>query len=251
MAKRRHLSPIPSAVLSPPQWKGKTPSVVARKTKPIAINAKKGNHVSICKTVTENPNFTTIPVTSTNNVDIITPKFTYLQTVRVYVIGPTGKTKVTLWLLDVGVSLALFHPSLIDFLQLEITSSENLNLQAFESISTNIETRRKVKFILSSIWNNSKIQAFESSNTYDFHPSTPKPVSSFVHSQRLKLTDPSDSLNDLPIEILIGADFYWTIVHTKSPIRLSATPYGIWMDSFRQPFVHYYSIFFSFFSSQH
>ncbi|KAF8783509.1 hypothetical protein HNY73_013663 [Argiope bruennichi] len=166
-----------------------------------------------------------IRVTSTNNVDIITPKFTHLQTARVYVIGPTGKTKVTRCLLDGGSQSSFIHPSLIDFLQLEITSSEKLNLQAFESISTNTETRRRVKFILSSIWSNSKIniQAFESSNTYAFHPSTPQPVSSFAHSQKLKLADPSDSLNDLPIEILIGADFYWTIVHTKSPIKLSVT----------------------------
>ncbi|XP_055953025.1 uncharacterized protein LOC129988780 [Argiope bruennichi] len=167
----------------------------------------------------------TIRVTSINNVDIITPKFTHLQTARVYVIGPTGKTKVTRCLLDGGSQSSFIHPNLIDFLQLEITGSEKLNLQAFEYILTNTETRRKVKFIWSSIWSNSKIniQAFESSNTYAFHPSTPQPVSSFAHSQKLKLADPSDSLNDLPIEILIGADFYWTIVHTKSPIRLSAT----------------------------
>ncbi|XP_055932080.1 uncharacterized protein LOC129962358 [Argiope bruennichi] len=196
-----------------------------RKDKARCYKCKKRHHVSICKTVSENPNLTTIPVTSTNNVDIITPKFTHLQTARVYVIGPTGKTKVTRCLLDGGSQSSFIHPSLIDFLQLEITSSEKLNLQAFESISTNTETRRRVKFILSSIWSNSKIniQAFESSNTYAFHPSTPQPVSSFAHSQKLKLADPSDSLNDLPIEILIGADFYWTIVHTKSPIRLSAT----------------------------
>ncbi|KAF8769850.1 Protein P like protein [Argiope bruennichi] len=196
-----------------------------RKDKARCYKCKKRHHVSICKTVSENPNLTTIPVTSINNVDIITPKFTHLQTARVYVIGPTGKTKVTRCLLDGGSQSSFIHPNLIDFLQLEITGSEKLNLQAFESISTNTETRRKVKFILSSIWSNSKIniQAFESSNTYAFHPSTPQPVSSFAHSQKLKLADPSDSLNDLPIEILIGAYFYWTIVHTKSPIRLSAT----------------------------
>ncbi|GFY53625.1 hypothetical protein TNIN_140271 [Trichonephila inaurata madagascariensis] len=54
---------------------------------------KKVHYAFTRKTVTKNPNLTTTPVTSTNNIDIKTPKLTHLETARVVVHDLTGKTK--------------------------------------------------------------------------------------------------------------------------------------------------------------
>ncbi|GFY01210.1 uncharacterized protein TNCV_5076771 [Trichonephila clavipes] len=37
----------------------------------------------------------------------------------------------------------------------------------------------------------------------------------------MKLADPDDSLSSLPIEILIGAGFYWNVMHSDAPVKLS------------------------------
>ncbi|GFQ86291.1 hypothetical protein TNCT_162671 [Trichonephila clavata] len=37
----------------------------------------------------------------------------------------------------------------------------------------------------------------------------------------MKLADPDDSLSSLPINILIGADFYWNVMHSDAPVKLS------------------------------
>ncbi|GFQ92230.1 integrase catalytic domain-containing protein [Trichonephila clavata] len=83
--------------------------------------------------------------------------------------------------------------------------------------------RRQVKFQLSSIWDKSKVNAiaFESSNRYALHPSSPTDVSRFAKSKRMKLADPDDSLSSLPIEILIGADFYWNFMYSNASVKLS------------------------------
>ncbi|GFS51915.1 uncharacterized protein NPIL_68431 [Nephila pilipes] len=68
---------------------------------------------------------------------------------------------------------------------------------------------------------NVNIITFESLNKYASHPSTPIDVTRFAKNKRLKLADPDDSLSNLPIEILIGADFYWNIVNSELPVQLS------------------------------
>ncbi|GFW30716.1 integrase catalytic domain-containing protein [Trichonephila clavipes] len=37
----------------------------------------------------------------------------------------------------------------------------------------------------------------------------------------MKLADPDDSLSSSPIEILIGADFYWNVMHSDAPVKVS------------------------------
>ncbi|GFT91796.1 integrase catalytic domain-containing protein [Nephila pilipes] len=37
----------------------------------------------------------------------------------------------------------------------------------------------------------------------------------------MKLADPDDPLSSLPIEILIGADFYWNVMHSDAPVKPS------------------------------
>ncbi|GFT51904.1 integrase catalytic domain-containing protein, partial [Nephila pilipes] len=64
------------------------------------------------------------------------------------------------------------------------------------------------------------IIAFESLNKDTSHPSTPIDVSRFAKNKRLKLVDPDHSLSNLPIKILIGADFYWNVVKPDPSVKL-------------------------------
>ncbi|GFR25880.1 integrase catalytic domain-containing protein [Trichonephila clavata] len=77
--------------------------------------------------------------------------------------------------------------------------------------------RRCVQFSLSSVWNKNSalITAFESSNKYTSHPAAPADIVRFAKSQKLILADPPEDSN-LPMELLIGGDFYWHVVKTKS-----------------------------------
>ncbi|GFT38720.1 DUF1758 domain-containing protein, partial [Nephila pilipes] len=112
--------------------------------------------------------------------------------------------------------------------------SRPINLQAFESPTSFSHKRRQAQFKLSSNWDKAKVNviAFESSNRYASHPSSPTDVSRFAKSKRMKLADPDDSLSSLPIEILIGADFYWNVMHSDAPVKLKLK---LWIKR-RNPF---------------
>ncbi|GBN57455.1 hypothetical protein AVEN_123850-1 [Araneus ventricosus] len=43
----------------------------------------------------------------------------------------------------------------------------------------------------------------------------------FSHQRKLKLADPYEKTGDLPIEVLIGADFKWTVMTVKPPKKLT------------------------------
>ncbi|GFS47335.1 uncharacterized protein NPIL_418451 [Nephila pilipes] len=85
------------------------------------------------------------------------------------------------------------------------------------------QRRRQAQFPLSSIWDKSKVKiiAFGSLNKYASHPPLAIDFSRFAKNKRLKLTDPDDPLSNLQIEILIGADFYWNVVNSELPVKLS------------------------------
>ncbi|XP_071041466.1 uncharacterized protein [Parasteatoda tepidariorum] len=157
--------------------------------------------------------------------DTRTPNFTHLQTARVYITGPTGITKLTRCILDCGSQTSFIHSHLVDYLKLDVISSDSLEIHAFESSSNQAQSRRKVRFKLSSIWNQSEIylHAFESPNRYAVHPSVPLEIASMAHKKKFKLADPNDTIQEMPIEVLIGADFYWTVVNSEIPFRLSET----------------------------
>ncbi|GFU30038.1 integrase catalytic domain-containing protein [Nephila pilipes] len=112
---------------------------------------------------------------------------------------------------------------LVNSLKLPIISTRSLELQAFESPSSFTQTRKQVQFQFSSIWDKSKVNiiAFESLNKYASHPPPPTDVSRFAKNKRLKFADPDDSQSNLPIEILIGADFYWNVGNSEFPVKLS------------------------------
>ncbi|GFR23643.1 hypothetical protein TNCT_697621 [Trichonephila clavata] len=58
------------------------------------------------------------------------------------------------------------------------------------------------------------------SNKNASHPSSLTNVSHLVKNKRMALTDLDDSLSSLPIQILIGADFYWNVMHSDAPVKL-------------------------------
>ena len=66
------------------------------------------------------------------------------------------------------------------------------------------------------------LAAFESHNTYSAQPTLPKDIRIMASFNKIKLADPQDDCDDaLPIEVLIGADYYWKIVTMENPIRVS------------------------------
>ncbi|GFR03212.1 integrase catalytic domain-containing protein [Trichonephila clavata] len=142
---------------------------------------------------------------------------------RVFITGSNGITKFTSSLLDGGSQSSFISSDLVNTLNLPVISTGILYLQAIEFPTSFSHKRRQVQFQLSSIWDKSKVNviAFESSNRYASHPSSPTEVSRFAKSKRMKLADPDDSLSSLPIEILIGADFYWNVMHSDAPVKLS------------------------------
>ncbi|GBN55039.1 hypothetical protein AVEN_138555-1 [Araneus ventricosus] len=111
----------------------------------------------------------------------------------------------------------------VDVLNLKVISTDNLKVRGFESHSSETRPRRRVRLELSSIWNKSSVSlsAFESSNTYAPHQTVPTDITLFAQQKKLKLADPHEKTDNLPIEVLIGVDFYWTVITVKSPKKLT------------------------------
>ncbi|GFT85279.1 uncharacterized protein NPIL_477151 [Nephila pilipes] len=126
---------------------------------------------------------------------------------------------LTRCLLNGGSQCSFVSSDLVNSLKLPVISTRPLELQAFESPFSFTQTRRQVQFQFSSIWVN--IIEFESLNKYASYLSPPTDVSRFAKNKRLKLADLDDSLSILPIEILIGTDFYWNVVNSGLPVKLS------------------------------
>ncbi|GFT88095.1 integrase catalytic domain-containing protein [Nephila pilipes] len=189
-----------------------------RKSIARCIKCKKQLHVSICP-----PKNTQLLITNSevNHINIPRTIFTHLQTACLYVTGPTGITKLTRCILDGGSQASFVDVKLIDKLKLNVINSSSLRVQAFESSFTQ-EQRRCVQLTLSGLWSKQSIliTAFESNNWYTTHPSATLEISQFAHKNKLKLADPPDN-SSLPVELLIGGDYYWQIVTAESPIKLS------------------------------
>ncbi|GFS96917.1 amine oxidase [Nephila pilipes] len=122
---------------------------------------------------------------------------------------------------DGGSQASFVDVKLIDKLKPNVINSSSLRVQAFESSFTQ-EQRRCVQLTLSGLWSKQSIliTAFESNNSYTTHPAATLEISQFAHKNKLKLADPPDN-SSLPIELLIGGDYYWQIVTAESPIKLS------------------------------
>jgi len=69
---------------------------------------------------------------SVGRVDNSSPDFTYLQTVRVWVTGPTGLSTLTRCVLDGGSQCSFIARSVIDDLQIEVIDQRDLSVTAFK-----------------------------------------------------------------------------------------------------------------------
>ncbi|GBN18025.1 hypothetical protein AVEN_41401-1 [Araneus ventricosus] len=199
--------------------KGHNTRSCPRKDKAFCIKCKRKHHVSICK----NSNSDLIPVTTANQVNIFASNVTHLQTAKVFITGPTGIAKLTRCILDGGSQSSFVSTRLVDVLNLKVISTDNLEVRGFESHSSETQPRRRVQLELSSICNKSSVclSAFESSNTYAPHQTVPTDITLFGLQKKLKLADPYEKIDNLPIEVLIGADFYWTVMTVKPPKKLN------------------------------
>ncbi|GBN66530.1 hypothetical protein AVEN_80739-1, partial [Araneus ventricosus] len=199
--------------------KGHNVRICPRKDKAFCIKGKRKHHVSICKN--SNPDLT--PLTTANQVNIFASNVTHLQTAKVFITGPTGITKLTRCILDGGSQSSFVSTRLVDVLNLKVISTDNLEVRGFESHSSETQPRRRVQLELSSIWNKSSVSlsAFESSNTYAPHQTVPTDITLFARQKKLKLADPYERTDNLPIEVLIGTDFYWTVMTVKPPKKLT------------------------------
>jgi hypothetical protein len=67
------------------------------------------------------------------------------------------------------------------------------------------------------------ITAFESTHALCSHPTVPHDITIMAQTRKIQLADPRKGGRDLPIEVLIGEDYYWRIVKDASTIRLSSS----------------------------
>ena len=183
---------------------------------------KGAHHRSICNgagTATALTRETT--PTTIGKIVVASPDFTYLQTARVWVMGPTSLHAAS-WTAEVSQASSL---RLIDDLKLEIVDRRDLVVSAFESRSSGSGPRRVVRFCAKSIWENTTvpITAFESTHAFCPHPTVHHDITTMAQDRKIQLADPRAGELDLPIEVLIGGDCYWRIVKDASTIRLSSS----------------------------
>jgi hypothetical protein len=157
-------------------------------------------------------------VMSVSKIGHAVPNFTYLQTARVRIVGPTGLSKLTRCVLYSGSQSSFLSTSIMEALKLEVMVAVN----TFESPTATSISHRLVRLNLRGIWNNfsANITAFES--TYEFlpQPTVSRYIDMMTHTPNLQFADPREQV-DLPIEILIAGDHYWKIVKDSPPLRMS------------------------------
>ena len=200
---------------------GHNAKVCSRRGRALCTKCKGAHHRSICNDAGTaiKPTRETTP-TTIGKIHPASPNFTYLQTARIWVTGPTGLSKLTCCVLDGGSQASFIAKTLIDDLKLEVVDRRDLVVSAFESKSSESSPRRIAK----SVWNNTTIP-YHCFRMYAFcpHPTTPYDITMMAQTRKIQLADPSDEERDLPIEVLIGGDYYWKIVKDASTIRLSST----------------------------
>ena len=111
-------------------------------------------------------------------VNVTSSDFTYLQTARIWVMGPKGLNKLTRCVLDGGSQSSFVSESLIDVLNLEIVDRRGLVVSTFESRSSESVPRRVARLRVKGIWNNTTvpITAFESTRAFCPHPTVPHDI---------------------------------------------------------------------------
>jgi hypothetical protein len=142
-------------------------------------------------------------------IDVRTPAFIYLQRAHVRITGPTGLSRPTRCVFDGGSQSSFITDTLIGDLKLRTVEHRELNVSAFESQSALSSQRRLPRFDITGAWSNCTIpiSAFESAHTISPQPAVLQEVRTLAHGRGIQLADPkTDSLEDFPVEILIGGD---------------------------------------------
>jgi len=193
----------------------------SRKGWALCTRYKGAHHRSRCNeagTATAPTRETTL--TAIGKIVVASPDFTYLQTARVWVMGPTSLHES--WTAEVSQASWL---RLIDDLKLEIVDRRDLVVSAFESRSSGSGPRLVVRFCAKSIWENTTvpITAFESTHALCPHPTVPHYITTMTQARKIQLADPRAGEQDLPIEVVIRGYCYWRIVKDASTICLSSS----------------------------
>ena len=154
------------------------------------------HHRSICNADRTNDT-PAIPATvmSVSKVDSALPNFTYLQTARVRVVGPSGLSKLTCCVLDSGSQTSLISTSIIDALNLEVIDQRDLAVGAFESPCITSSSQRLFRLDLKGICTNSSttITLFESAYNFLAQRTEPHDVNGMTHIPKLQFADPRES----------------------------------------------------------
>ena len=129
--------------------------------------------------------------TTVGKIDIASPDSTNLQTARIWVLGPTGLSKLTRCVLDGGSQSSFIAKTLIDDHKLEVVDRRDLVVSAFESRSSDSSPLQVMRFCAKSIWNNTTvpITAFENSHSFCPHHTTPYDIIRMAQTRKLQLTD--------------------------------------------------------------
>jgi len=79
---------------------------------------------------------------------------------------------------------------------------------------------------MTGVWTHSavSIAAYENAHALSAHSAVPQYIKTLANARELQLADPKPCpQEDIPVEILIGGDYYWKIVKDSSPIRISTS----------------------------
>jgi hypothetical protein len=149
---------------------------------------RKPHHQSLCGEGIKNASVVNQSnITAVGKVDVGTHAFTYLQTARVRITGPTGLSKITRCVLDGGSQSSFITDTLIEDLKLRTVEHRELNVSAFESQPTSPSQCRLVRFNVKGIWSNCTIpiSAFESGRTLSPQPAVPQEVGNMAHGRKI------------------------------------------------------------------
>jgi hypothetical protein len=117
---------------------------------------------------------------SVGRVDTSSPDFIYLQTARVWITGPTGRSRHTPCVLDGGSQCTFLTRSIIDDLLLEV-----IDQTAFESYPTAPSSRRLVRFRVRGAGTrvSTSLTVFESTHAFSHHPVAPHDIKTLAHAR--------------------------------------------------------------------
>ena len=123
--------------------RGHNAKVCNRRGRALCTKCRGVHPTSICNDAetSTKPTRETTP-TTVGKIDIVPPDFTYLQRARIWIMGPTFLSKLTLRVLDGGSHSSFIAKNLIDDLKLEVCDCRDLVVSAFEWRSYESRPRR-------------------------------------------------------------------------------------------------------------